>query len=174
MIPLAVKTKFAQLIEQFKKLQGSPTYLARGVTIGVLIGIAPIMPFKSLSIITLTIILRGSTVASFLICTAICNPFTYIPLYYLAWLVGDYLLPGKSSWTLLKTTIATIQHSGLSESLTLLGQIGFDTTVVLLTGGLVLALPPALLSYPLACKLFKKLANRRQQSTTPRHKNRNN
>jgi uncharacterized protein (DUF2062 family) len=110
----------------------------------------------------MTIILQGSTIAALLVCTSICNPITYAPLYYIAWLVGNILLPGKSTWALLETTITRMQHSSLSEALALAGQIGFDTTIVLLAGGLVLALPLAVCSYPIAYRLFVKFSKKNQ------------
>ena len=157
-----LKTKVATLARRFKQLQGSPSYLARGVAVGVFVGFAPIMPIKTLLILAMTIILQGSTIAALLVCTSICNPITYAPLYYIAWLVGNILLPGKSSWALLETTITRMQQSSLSEALALAGQIGFDTTVVLLAGGLVLALPLALCSYPIAYRLFVKFSKKNQ------------
>jgi len=160
-----LKTKVTTLARRFKELQGSPSYLARGVAIGVFVGFAPIMPIKTLLILAMTIVLRGSTIAALLVCTSICNPITYAPLYYIAWLVGNLLLPGKSSWALLETTIAVMQQSSLPEALALAGQIGFDTTVVLLAGGLVLALPLALCSYPIAYRLFIKFSKKESEKS---------
>ncbi len=156
------KQRIANLAQRFKKLQGSPTYLARGVAIGVFVGIAPIMPLKTLLILATTILLRGSTVAALLVCTSICNPITYAPLYYLDWLVGNYLLPGKSSWNILETTITRMQQSSISEAIILAGQIGLDTTIVLLAGGFILALPLAFCSYPIAHRLFIKISRKKQ------------
>ncbi len=161
----SLKTKITALARRFKELQGSPSYLARGVAIGVFVGFAPIMPFKTLVILAMTIVLQGSTVAALLVCTSICNPITYAPLYYIAWLVGNILLPEKSSWALLETTIVKMQQSGLSEAIALAGQIGFDTTVVLLAGGLVLALPLALCSYPIAYRLFVKFSKKNTKTS---------
>lgn len=128
---------------------------------GVFIGIAPLMPFKSLLILLITLAAGSSTVAAFLVCTAICNPFTYIPLYYFSWLVGNLLLPGRASWETLKAAIGRMQYVGIVEGMTLAGQIGLDTGMVLLTGGLVLALPLALLSYFPALRLFLKIERKR-------------
>ncbi len=129
---------------------------------GVFIGIAPLMPFKSLLILLITLVAGSSTVAAFLVCTAICNPFTYIPLYYFAWLVGNFLLPGRASWETLKVAIGRMQHVGIVEGMSLAGQMGLDTGMVLLAGGLFLALPLALLSYFPALRLFLKIERKRR------------
>ena len=57
------------LLEKFKHLQGSPASLARGTAVGVFIGFAPVMPFKSMLILMITVAARSSTVAALLVCT---------------------------------------------------------------------------------------------------------
>ena len=144
-------------LRKFRQLQGNPSYLARGVTIGVFIGFAPVMPLKSMLIITLTVALSGSTLAGLLSCTLICNPLTYVPLSYVAWFVGDLLLPGRASWEVLYGTMLQMQQSSLTEALSLAGQIGLDTGIVILAGGCLIAVPFTLISYPLAKRMFTKI-----------------
>lgn len=151
------------MVKRFKELQGSPSYLARGTAIGVFVGIAPLTPLKTVLILTVTMAWPSSTVAALLVCTALCNPFTYLPLYYLAWLVGNRMLPGRATWELLESSADSMRQSSLSEAMLLAGQLGFDTAVVLLAGGLVMALPLALLSYPVSLRLFGSLARKRYQ-----------
>lgn len=141
-------------LQKFKQLQGNPRYLARGVAIGVFIGFAPVMPFKSMLIITLTVVLSASTIGALVICTIICNPFTYLPLYYIAWYVGDLLLPGHASWEMIHSTILAMMHSSMTDALTLAIQLGFQTVVVMLAGGCLIALLCALASYPIAHHIF--------------------
>ncbi len=155
------RMKIAASVKRFKELQGSPSYLARGVAIGVFIGVAPLMPLKTILILTLSLLLSSSVVAAFLVCTIICNPLTYVPLYYFAWMTGDLLLPGKSSWGMLEDAVARMDQLSLSGAFILAGKVGFETVVVLLVGGCVLALPLALASYPLACRLFNTLAKKK-------------
>lgn len=130
--------------------------LARGTAVGVCIGIAPLMPFKSLLILFFTVATKSSAVAAFIACTIICNPVTYVPLYYLAWLVGNFLLPGRAGWATLKVTLARMQEVGFLEAAVLAGQLGFNAIAVLLVGGLVLAMPVAFFSYPAALRFFKR------------------
>jgi uncharacterized protein (DUF2062 family) len=159
-----MKRKIAAAVKRFKELQGSPSYLARGVAIGVFIGVAPLMPLKSILILTITLLLSSSTAAAFLVCTIICNPLTYVPLYYFAWLAGDMLLPGKASWDLMESTVTKMEQSSLSGALILAGQVGLETIVVVLAGGCVIALPLALVSYPLAHRLFNKFSGKTSRS----------
>lgn len=158
-----MNTLFTSLFEKFKQLQGSSVSLARGAAVGVFIGIAPVMPLKSILILLITVVTRGSTVAALLVCALICNPLTYIPLYYLAWLVGNLMLPGRADWETLKTVIDRMQAVGFVEAISLAGRVGFDTGMVLLVGGLVLALPLTILSYPLALRFFRGIERRRYE-----------
>ena len=158
-----MKKFFKTLFQKFKQLQGSSVSLARGAAVGVFIGIAPVMPLKSILILLITVVTRGSTVAAILVCTLICNPLTYIPLYYLSWLVGNLILPGRANWETLKTVIDRMQEVGFVEAISFAGRVGLDTGMVLLVGGLVLALPLAILSYPLALRFFLGLERRRYE-----------
>lgn len=156
-----IKSKIAVLFQRFKELQGSPSYLARGLAVGVFVGFAPVMPLKTMMILALTVSIPSSTVAAILVCTIICNPFTYLPLYFISWKIGDVLLPGKASWTMLEQSVIQMQQSSLSESIVLVGQIGFDTIIVVLVGGCILALPLAIVSYPLSYRMFSRIAEKR-------------
>lgn len=144
-------------------MQGTPTALARGTAVGVFVGVAPLMPLKSLIIVAVTVPARSSTAAALLVCTLLCNPFTYIPLYYLAWLAGNFLLPGRLGWTSLRATVDQMQQVGLAEAFRLACGVGFDAGMVLLVGGCVLALPLATISYPLAVRFFRKVERARYE-----------
>jgi len=153
----------ANLIKEFSQLHGSAAALALGTAVGVFIGIAPLMPFKSLLIVLITVAAGGSTIAALLVCTLICNPLTYLPLYSLAWLAGNLLLPGRADWATLQAAVDRIRQAGLMESLALIGEVGFDAGLVLLVGGCLLALPLSLVSYPLALRFYIRLEQRRSR-----------
>ncbi len=106
-------------------------------------------------------IVPSSTVAAFLTTTLICNPLTYVPLYYLAWFIGNLILPGRASWMVLSTTLQHIVEVGFSESLSLAFSVGFDAGLVILVGGLLLAVIPTLVSYPVALIFFTRIQKKR-------------
>jgi len=163
MVGEKMKEKLRQLINRFKELQGDPGSLARGVTIGTFLGFAPLLPLKSILILLLTMVIPSSTVAAFLCTTLICNPLTYVPLYYLAWFIGNLLLPGRASWEILNNSLQAILDGGFTESLSLVCNVGFDTGVVILTGGMILAIIPTIIVYPLATIFFYRLEKKRYQ-----------
>ena len=156
-----MKKKLREFITRFKELQGDPGSLARGVAIGTFLGFAPLLPLKSVLILLLTMIIPSSTVAAFLCATIICNPLTYVPLYYLAWFIGNLILPGRASWDILNNVLQAILDGGFTESFTLICNVGFDTGVVVLMGGMILALIPTLIVYPLSVIFFYRLEKKR-------------
>ncbi len=156
-----MKEKIQKLIKRFKELQGDPASIARGVAIGTFLGFAPLLPLKSILILFSTMVVPSSTVAAFLTTTVICNPLTYVPLYYLAWFIGNLILPGRASWTVLSSTLQRIVDVGFSESLSLIFGVGFDAGLVILVGGLLLAVIPALISYPVALISFARIEQKR-------------
>lgn len=158
-----MKNTITSLYRKFKQLQGSSASLAKGTAVGVFIGIAPLMPFKSMLIVLTTVATGSSTVAALFVCTIICNPLTYVPLYYLAWLVGNLLLPGRAGWETLKAAVDQVRQAGMLEAITLVGRLGLEAGIVLLTGGLILALPLAFFSYPLALRFFLRIERQRQE-----------
>ncbi len=158
-----IRHRLKKLIVSFKELQGNPPYLARGVALGVFVGIAPLLPFKTILIVSITFLFPSSTVAAILVCTVIGNPFSYIPLYYAAWCVGNLVFPGYASWEKIKVSLHLIEQSGLRESLLLLGQTGVETMLVVVLGGVVLAIPFTVLSYPLSLRFFSKIAQKRKE-----------
>lgn len=67
--------------------------LARGVAFGVLCGLIP-GPLQILGSLGLCAWLRGNVIAA-AIATAYTNPLTIVPLYWLAFQIGAFLLPGN-------------------------------------------------------------------------------
>lgn len=69
--------------------------LARGVAIGMLCGLIP-GPLQILGSLGLCAWLRGNAMAAAL-ATLFTNPLTIVPLYWLAFQIGAFLLPGQQT-----------------------------------------------------------------------------
>lgn len=154
--------KYYQL--RIKRLKGDPKFLAGGAAIGVFIGITPTIPLHTILIIVLALLTRTSAIAGILASWIICNPLTTIPIYYGALKLGNWLTPYEISWAKIKTTIDLLQGGeGFQQSLELLWGLGYETVVVMLVGGCILALPFAIASYALALRFFIALRLKRQE-----------
>lgn len=146
------------------RLKGDPETLARGIAIGVFIGITPTLPLHTILIILFAYLLRGNTIAALVASALVSNPLTFLPQYYLAWKMGNLLLPGHLSWQKIREILAVIQSDiGFGETLSALRLLSYDAITVLLVGGIILALPPTLLVYPYSRKLFTAIHAKRRQ-----------
>lgn len=146
------------------RLKGDPHALARGTAIGVFLGILPITPLHSILNILVTVLTKSSTIAAFLASFLVCNPFTYVPQYYLSTLLGNLLTPYDLTWWRIREALELLmQHPGLTASLRILVDLGFEALIVLGVGGVALALPFAVPSYFLSLRVFLKIREQRRQ-----------
>lgn len=148
---------------KFKRLRGDPHSLALGTAIGIFIGISPTVPLHTVTIIGAALLMRASTIAALISATVVSNPLTMVPQYYLCWLIGDLLLPGRLTWDRILVVLETLKHSTFMDSLRSINQQGWDAILVLLTGGVVLGLPLAVASYFLSLRFFVTVQRKRQR-----------
>ncbi len=147
---------------RFIRLKGHPSILARGVAIGTFVGITPTIPFHTILAILLSLIFRGSKIAALITSIIISNPITLLPQYYLSWQIGNWLTPGKHSWEDVSVLMDAILNGGrFRETLAALGEIGMDSIMILLGGGVVLALPFTLIFYCLSYMFFSSIRKKR-------------
>ncbi len=148
---------------RFLRLQGDPREIARGVAIGVFIGITPTIPLHTVMILLLAIFCRASKLAGLLTSYLVSNPITFFFQYYFSWRLGTWITPYELSWEKIHEIMAIITgHSGFRETLTELSRLGWQAITVMLVGGIVMAIPFAVVSYFLSLYFYKKLREKRQ------------
>ena len=148
------------------RLKGDPQSLARGVTVGVAIGIIPILPIQTLVILLFAPLFRGNSIAAILAGLLVGNPLTLFPLYYICWKIGKWIYPVELNWTKVRETLEFVlsgEAASLGERLTALSHLGYESLLILVLGGIVLAIPAALISYPLALRLFLAIQRKRRK-----------
>jgi len=148
---------------RLKRLQGSPYSLAMGSAIGAAVAITPTLPLHTVIIVGITLVLRVNTIAAIIIATIISNPMTFLPQYWLAWRIGNCFFPGRLTWTRLKSILDMLLHQGMLDSLHTISQLSMDAALVLLTGGLVLAIPCGIITYLLTYRFFDKIQKKRKE-----------
>jgi len=152
-----LKQKTAQFIESVKQLKGDPHFIAAGMAIGIFVGITPTFPFHTFIAIILAYLLRASKAAA-AIGVWIGNPLT-IPFIYL----GSY----KTGALILGTSLPfDAKYTTFSE----LTKLGFDATIALLTGGVIIGIPFAAAAYFITRRLVKKFRSRRRLLTNNQEK----
>ena len=147
---------------RFIRLQGSPYSLAMGAALGAAIGITPTLPLHTVCIVAVTLLFRVSTIAALMVATVFSNPFTFVAQYYYSWKIGDMLLPDRLSWEKLQQVLALVKEAGFIDGIKIISQLGVDAILVLLVGGLVLAIPLGIGVYLFSIRLFTKIQENRR------------
>ena len=130
------------------RLKGSPHALALGAAWGVFVGITPTIPLHTIAILIITLLTRSSFVAGVITSWIVCNPLTYFPLYYGALVIGNLITPYELNWEKIKSILdLMISDASFMDRFGSLMELGYETVVVMLSGGIILALPFGVLSY---------------------------
>ncbi len=141
---------------RLKRLRGDPKILAGGTAIGVLVGLTPTMPLHTLLVIAFTLITRTSTIAGVISSLLVCNPLTYFPIYYFSVNLGNLITPYKINREWLEIFYSQLTNSEtFFDAIKLIGNLGYETVIVLVTGGILLGLPFALVSFYLSLFFFR-------------------
>jgi uncharacterized protein (DUF2062 family) len=133
---------------KFRRLQGSPQKLAWGMALGVFIGMTPTLPLHTILALTLAPLLRISPLTAYL-GIWVSNPITMVPLYLIAYEVGRLvLLRGE--------------HIRLPETFDLPNLLDFVWRggLALQVGGLIIALPSAIIAYFLTLWVVRRYRRR--------------
>lgn len=147
---------------RFIRLKGNPHSLALGSAIGVFVGITPTIPFHTIVIFVLTIFTRSSFIAGLITSWVVCNPLTYIPQYYLSLRIGNLVTPYELSWGQVKSVLEIILSDvSFTTRINALLTIGYEAIIVMIIGGIILALPFTIISYYLSYMMFIKIRNKR-------------
>ena len=142
------RTKIRNWIKRAKALHGNPHYIAMGMAIGVFVAITPTIPFQTIIAVGLAFILKGSKAAAAL-ATWISNPLTMPIFYYVSYKAGGVLF-GTS-----------IPAGFASGNVTEILKLGFDVTMALIGGGVVIGILPGFIAYFIMRKIISKLRSRR-------------
>lgn len=140
-----------------------------GAAVGAAIGITPTLPLHTVMILAACLIMRVNPIAAILSATIVSNPLTFIPHYYAAWWLGDLFLPDRLTWLQIKELLFQLKSVGIIESLQTIWEVGLNTCMVMLTGGLLLAIPTGIIFYILAFKFFVTMRRKRHEKHLLNH-----
>ncbi len=87
---------FRKILSLFSQQKGSPSFNAKGLAFGVFSGCFPLFGLQTLIGVFLAQIGRGNIVLAAL-GTWVSNPFTYLPLYFFNYKLGELLLPNPKN-----------------------------------------------------------------------------
>lgn len=132
------------------RIQASPHNIAIGLAAGVFVGLLPVLPFQTIIAIGLAFVVRGSKIAAAL-GTWVSNPLNWVPVYMMFYYVGRAVVPFD---------VPPFNPSQLEMAQML--EMGGKFFTVMMVGGLVVAIPSAIISYFLAVKGVQVYRLRRQ------------
>ncbi|NTV13906.1 MAG: DUF2062 domain-containing protein [Desulfobulbaceae bacterium] len=146
------------------RLRGEPRYLARGVALGVFIGITPTIPLHTILILALAFTLRTSKISALLSSWVVSNPLTIPAQYYFSWWVGKLLFPGNLSWHRINSVLQKIEAGGdFMSTFHHIAALGTKAIAAMLAGGCLVAIPFTMAGYFISLNIFQKIEARRQK-----------
>ena len=149
---------------RFLRLKGDPHTLARGIAIGVFIGVTPTIPLHTVLILMLAFLLRGNAIAGILASWVVSNPFTILLQYYFSWKVGSWLTQTDLSWSRIhQVTVLLTSGAGFQESIAAVAQLSGEAIITLVAGGILLAIPLAFAGYFLSFYFFRSIQVKRRE-----------
>lgn len=135
-------------IARYRALSGDPVAIASGSALGVFMGIMPVFPFRTILILLAGMLLKCNLLAAMIIATICANPVVIVLWYYLALLVGNAIMPYTVDWERVVAFLDDLSSlTGIQEKVNVSAQLGMETIVVLLVGGVVIALPLSCITF---------------------------
>ena len=160
---MSVKRLSRYYYHRITRLRGNPYVLAGGACIGVFVGLTPTIPFHTIIILGLAFATRTSAIAGIITSWIVCNPLTFVPIYFLSVCVGNKVTPYHLNWEKVRLFLEQLLHSdGFSSSLHIIFNVGYETVVVLVIGGCLIALPISICSYFGFLKIFLTIQEKRR------------
>ncbi len=119
-------------------LRGSPGELALGMSIGIFVGMMPIMPFQIAVAVALAVLFKASKITA-AVGTWISNPVTWYAVYFYDYKLGSFLL-GISPDCKLFSSVAAALDAGEAPISVITRIVGAGGTglAAFLTGGAVI------------------------------------
>lgn len=129
------------------RLSVSTHNIAMGLAAGVFVGFLPVIPFQTVIALALAFLVRGSKIAAAL-GTWVSNPVNLIPFYAMLYYVGSFIVPVDA--------VFDVNHLELESLL----EQGWGIVIVMFTGGVVLGIPAAIITYIVS---FRAIAGYRKR-----------
>jgi len=131
------------------RLKASTHAISLGLAIGIFVGFLPIIPFQTVVALAIAFVLRGSAIPA-AVGTWISNPVNLIPFYTMLYYVGRWFMP-------MEAPDLDFSHLELKSMI----EQGWGLVVVMFTGGFILGIPGAFLTYVLTFRAVNRYRQKR-------------
>jgi len=145
------------LLRRILMLDDSPQAIALGTAIGVFFGMTPTVGLQLILVMITSAFTRKLFYfnrAAALVTVYISNPVTIVPIYYLLFWVGSWLVPGEITRDELA---AVLQFDGIEGWWAAVTRLAGDIGVPLLVGTAIVAPICGLATYPMMLWLVKRV-----------------
>lgn len=151
-----IKPQKDRLMDDLMHPGNHPKQTALSMAIGVFVGIWIPIGFQLWTMLLLLTVIRYNFVIATIV-SFISNPFTVLPIYYVAINIGEWLLQMDFSWHFFTEFI----DNPMMDNLT---QFGTNSLYILATGLTFMAVTLSLLTYTTALRVVLYLRARNQVS----------
>lgn len=129
-------------------MQGSPQAIARGLAAGVFAGWFPLFGLQTIIGVAIAVLIRGNKIMA-AAGTWVSNPFTYVPIYFFNFRIGQWLLQkvGISFDIPAFNDLQRLSASSKLPKVSELIDLGAGFTIPLFLGSFVIGLITAVLAY---------------------------
>jgi uncharacterized protein len=148
-----------------------PRYDARGVSLGLWVGLAIPMGGHTVTLALCMLVFRFNFLVAFAF-SAVANPFTVVPLYYGYYRLGAFLMGrtvGIDYELFHKMMSPVLGSSYFWEAVSLFGQLSKEILVSWFVGAFVVSLPVAAVGYVVTYGIQKARLKRRAEKITRRY-----
>lgn len=134
-----------ETLDEIQHPGNNPRAVAESMAIGIFIGLSVPLGLQLIAFTFLLIVIRYNfIIANFV--SLISNPFTILPIYYVAIHIGEFFLGEKFSWEYFDTFMENPTWDNLFN-------FEFQGIIILLAGLLLMAIPGAIITYLLSFKI---------------------
>ncbi|MDD5727974.1 MAG: DUF2062 domain-containing protein [Victivallales bacterium] len=114
------KFSWSYIYVKLMKQSGAPDYIARGVAIGLMVGLVMPFGFQIVVAIPLAFLLKGAKIPAFA-CTWVTNQATILIIYPVQCWIGSYLIGNPLRFATVENTLKTVFKEQTWSSLAALG-----------------------------------------------------
>ena len=157
------KNSFYKLYLKIVKAEGTPECIARGVAVGLTVGLILPIGFQTLPALALAFLLKANKVLSWTF-TCVSNPASVFILYPIQCWVGSYIVFRPLSLNSFSSRFSSLtEASSLSETFRALGELGADVMIPFFAGGVFFALVSAPIGYVVSRRLVLAYLRRKER-----------
>lgn len=167
------RKKFLYYMVKLARQSGSPEVVARGVFIGLFIGLLIPFGMQIMIALPLAFAFRANKVTAVAF-TLITNPWSIVFIYPFQCYIGSHIIANPLSYQRLKDIFGSFikkisgSEMSMTDSYSELISLGMEIVVPFFVGGFILGITAALIGYFSSLSLVKRIRDRKEKRKSER------